>query len=413
MKSKYELTSEYIQSAWKSAIKSGNGVFSLPFDYVPPCINGELTDLYYWDTYFTNLGLFCDGFGEYALGNIENLKFCLRKFGCVPNICRANGAEVASQPPLLSLMIAYAYEQTHDNAALRSGYEALLCEYDFWMNERLAPNGLNRYGTNCKNEAQLVSIADWYAARVKKDIASLTRSEKVCLAQNSIAEGESGEDHTRRFGGIAMQVNPVDLNCYMYLFEQNMAFFCGILRISDKTLWLERAQSRLQKIREYCYDQSTGVYYDYNFVTKERTGIICAACYLPYVAGISSDVTALDKINRKLIYPYGAVSCEYFPPNGETYQWGYPNTWAPHNYYAYLANIRVGNTETAEKIRKNFLSVVADCFVKEKKLYEKYDAVSGGKATVDEYGTPEMLGWTAGVFQYFYKICKEKTENGF
>ena len=33
---------------------------------------------------------------------------------------------------------------------------------------------------------------------------------------------------------------------------------------------------------------------------------------------------------------------------------------------------------------------------------EKYDAIVGGKAVVDEYGTPEMLGWTAGVFQVLY-----------
>lgn len=385
----------------------------MPFDYVPPCVSGDLTDLYYWDTYFTNLGLFCDGLEEYALGNIEDLKYCLSKFGCVPNMCRANGAQVASQPPLLSMMIAYAYDQTHDVATLKDGYEALLSEYEFWMSERLAPNGLNRYGTNCKNEAQLVTIADWYAARVKKDISALTQQEKVRLAQNCIAEGESGEDHTRRFGGVAANINPIDLNCYLYLFECNAVRFSQILKTGDEVLWERRACTRLQKMREYCYDRDAGVYYDYDYVMGKHTGIICAACYLPYVAGISSDAIALDTINRKLICAHGVVSCEYYPPNGETYQWGYPNAWAPHNYYAYLANIRVGNIGTAEKIRKNFLSVVADCFVKEKKLYEKYDAVSGGKATIDEYGTPEMLGWTAGVYQYFYKKCKEKNKNGF
>lgn len=32
-------------------------------------------------------------------------------------------------------------------------------------------------------------------------------------------------------------------------------------------------------------------------------------------------------------------------------------------------------------------------------MFEKYDAVIGGAATVNEYGVPEMLGWTAGTFE--------------
>ena len=112
---KYEKTSEYIRTAWHSAVKErGANGFLLPYDYVPPCVHGELIDLYYWDTYFTNLGLFCDGLKEYALGNIENLKFCLRTFGKVPNMCRRDGAELASQPPLLFMMIADAYEHVQN-----------------------------------------------------------------------------------------------------------------------------------------------------------------------------------------------------------------------------------------------------------------------------------------------------------
>jgi hypothetical protein len=37
-------------------------------------------------------------------------------------------------------------------------------------------------------------------------------------------------------------------------------------------------------------------------------------------------------------------------------------------------------------------------------LWEKYDAVRGGMGVSTEYGTPEMMGWTAGVYVYF---CEE------
>ena len=401
---KYERTSEYISAAWHSAVKKGdaNGVL-LPYDYVPPCVDGEVIDLYYWDTYFTNLGLFCDGLKDYALGNIENLKFCLRKFGKVPNMCRENGAELASQPPLLSMMVSQAYEYTRDEAFLRDSYEALLREYEFWMTERIAPNGLNKYGTNCKEEERLKEVAFSYAQRVGRDISAYSDEEKIACAKNCLAEGESGEDHTRRFGGAAFDVNPIDLNCHLYMFEKNMAHFSDILGNGQSEEWLSRAQTRLSRIQKYCYDGDTGVYFDYNYVTGKRTGIYCAAGYLPYVAGIARDLDGLNLINQKLLCEYGVVSCEQLPPNGETYQWGYPNAWAPHNYFAYLANERAGNRAVAQEIVSKFLSVVADTFESQGKLYEKYDAVKGGKAHVNEYGTPEMLGWTAGVYQYFYK----------
>ena len=401
---KLEKTSEYIKASWHSAVKrrDANG-FALPFDYVPPCIDGELTDLYYWDTYFTNLGLFCDGLDRYAIGNIENLKFCLRREGKVPNMCRENGAELASQPPLLSMMVADAYERTQDKAFLQDSFEALLQEYTFWMTERISPNGLNRYGTNCRAEERLKEVAFSYAARVGKDISAYSDGEKIACAKNCIAEGESGEDHTRRFFGAALDINPIDLNCHLYTFERNMARFSDILENGQSGTWLARAQERLGKIRAHCYDAETGVYFDYNYVSGKRTGIYCAACYMPYVAGICSDREALDKINQRLLRPHGVVSCEELPPNGETYQWGYPNVWAPHNYFAYLANLRAGNGAVAQEIVGRYLLVVADTFEAHGKLYEKYDALAGGKALVNEYGTPEMLGWTAGVYQYFYK----------
>ena len=400
---KYRATSEYIKSAWRSAVKKKeNNGFALPFDFVPPCVDGVLTDLYYWDTYFTNLGLFRDGLGEYALGNIEDLKFCLRKFGKVPNMCRRDGAELASQPPLLSMMVSDAYAQYGDKDFLRDSCEALETEYRFWMTERLAQNGLNRYGTNCTDEERLKEVAAEYSKRVGRDISAYSDGEKISCARNALAEGESGEDHTGRFGGAAFDITPIDLNCHLYAFEKNMARFCGLLENGRSAEWEERAQTRLKKIRNDCYDESTGVYFDYNYRTGKRTGIVCAACYLPFAAGISCDLAALDAINRKLIRAHGVVSCEELPRNGETYQWGFPNAWAPHNFFAYLANARAGNKAAAQEIREKFLSVVADAFEKQGKLFEKYDAVVGGKALINEYGTPEMLGWTAGVYQYFY-----------
>ena len=65
----------YIKNSWLIAVKKKDvdKNFLLPYDYIPPCIEGDLINLYYWDTYFTNLGLYLDGLTQYAFNNIENL----------------------------------------------------------------------------------------------------------------------------------------------------------------------------------------------------------------------------------------------------------------------------------------------------------------------------------------------------
>ncbi|MFR6641122.1 MAG: trehalase family glycosidase [Christensenellales bacterium] len=57
-----------------------------------------------------------------------------------------------------------------------------------------------------------------------------------------------------------------------------------------------------------------------------------------------------------------------------------------------------------------WLNDVAGTFEKTGKLYEKYDGEKGGAATVNEYGVPEMLGWTAGTFEKMLAEYKRADE---
>ncbi len=407
---KYQKTHEYICAGWCKAVKKGNRDlnFALPFDFIPPCIDNGFIDLFYWDTYFTNLGLYVDGMEKYAYGNIENLKFCLRRFGCVPNVCRADGAKHASQPPLLFLMIKEQYNRSLDKEWLKDSYKVLKTEYAFWQSKRLAPNGLNRYWRNfdCERLGADESWIKWYSGRHGTHIIYLSEVEKIELQTHKTAEGEGGEDHTPRYGGKAADINPIDLNSYLYGFERQMMEFASILANGEVDIWSRRAETRLGLIRKYCYDSDTGVYFDYDYKRKQRTGVYCGACYLPFVFGISNDKGAVEKINEALLYMHGVVSCQNMSSDGDVYQWGYPNSWAPHNWWAYLANKRVGLQTEAVIIAERYCDNVSAEFNKSGKLYEKYDAVVGGKATVNEYETPEMLGWTAGVFSSFLDVLK-------
>ena len=114
------------------------------------------------------------------------------------------------------------------------------------------------------------------------------------------------------------------------------------------------------------------------------------------------DKAAFLRLADTLSRPYG-VLCVEKTEQKTVYQWGYPNSWAPDNFLAYAAAKAVGEEETAERIALCYLESVSAEFEKSGRLWEKYDAVCGGAATVNEYEVPEMLGWTAGVFEYFFK----------
>ena len=150
-----------------------------------------------------------------------------------------------------------------------------------------------------------------------------------------------------------------------------------------------------------------GLYYDYNFVTGKRSEINCSAQFMPFFAGLLNDKKVFNRLIDRLFMSYGVVCVEKVPSD-TVYQWGYPNSWAPDNYLAYVAAKACGEEEKAKEIADKYLNTVADAFEKTGRLWEKYDGVHGGVATVNEYDVPEMLGWTAGDFEYF---LKDKTED--
>ena len=68
---------------------------------------------------------------------------------------------------------------------------------------------------------------------------------------------------------------------------------------------------------------------------------------------------------------------------------------------------KLGLHNDSARIGNKYLSAVEDSFAATGKLWEKYDAVRGGKATVNEYTETEMLGWTAGVYNVIYDEIKQ------
>ena len=390
---------EYIETSWDKAVTEySSPSFCLPYSFVPPCINGEFRVLYYWDTYFTNVGLPADGRLDLALDNVHSLLYALKTFGCVPNCVKENGADYASQPPLLGLMIRDIYAVSKNDEWLASAVADLETEYAFWMRERITPIGLNQYAGNTQDESLLAGYYEYVAERLPLPM-DIDRREKALRGKHFLAEGESGEDFTPRYARHnALDYVQIDLNAHLYGVEDFLsAYYLGKDEAKSEE-YRARKEKRLALLNTYCYDEEQGVYFDYDFLAKKRSNVFCAACFLPWFYGFARNTVGLKMLFERLFGGNGIYAC--MDVGDRSYQWGYPNIWAPHQYFAYEALKRNGLTAEANRLAKGYVSLLASVFEKTGALWERYD--DGGVAPSLEYTTQEMLGWTAGVYNHFY-----------
>jgi alpha,alpha-trehalase len=221
-----EQISEYIRSHWDDSVRSGvtsPNVEPIPHAHTTPCIDGHFIALFYWDTYFANIGLLLQDRVELARSNCDAMIYLVNKKGFMPNSTFL-GDDTRSQPPYLSLMVREVYEKSGDRAWLESAVQALETEYSFWMEKRITPIGLNRHFHHADEEYLLNFYKGALVGRLKKR-PNLPREEQLYIAANYLGEAETGWDFNPRFAGRCGEFAPVDLNSNLYLYETNFAWF--------------------------------------------------------------------------------------------------------------------------------------------------------------------------------------------
>ena len=395
-------THEYIISHWQKAVILPENAETPSFyvkPFIPPCIDGPFKSLFYWDTYFTNKGLLADGRIEDAKNNVDNLLNAVDRFGFVPNALSAHLLKFCSQPPYLHFMVDDVYTATKDAEWLENAYFTLKKEYSFWQTERMTDTGLNRHFHHKLSEKDLIDFYGVVAGERLKLAESKTDKEKCVLADGFLAVAESGMDWTPRFGFCGDEILPVDLNANLYGLEKHLALWAAKFE-PQKSEFFEKAAEKRKALCNKYFLAENGLFYDYNYVTGKRSELNCSAQFMPFITGLISDKTAFNRLIDRLLMPNG-VLCVQKTEQKIVYQWGYPNSWAPDNFLAYTSAKKVGEYEKEQQIAETYLKTVSDEFSKSGRLWEKYDAAFGCAATVNEYEVPEMLGWTAGVFEYF------------
>lgn len=352
----------------------------LPKPYTVPSMKDSFQEMYYWDTYFTNKGLILTGNIDQAINNLENFAFLIEKFGYIPNGTRTPLLN-RSQPPFFGLAIKDVWTYLTDEQKKRFT-EALKTEYDFWLKRRTSEDGFVHY--DCEtNDEEYLAFTYFYERRV-----GIETPHTVERGRDIMAEAESGWDFSPRFPDGCTKYSPTDLNSLLYA----DAMLLSALDKDNVAYWLKQADMRKEKM---AFGQVDGVYFDYSYTQKQPSMVYNCTGFFPYFVGCSQDKSGFEKLLSELEYPYGIISAK---TEQKGFQWATPNGWAPLFYVCVAAAIAVGDEKSAKRIAEKYVRILDEIFEKTGALYEKYDVVTGKIGIGEEYGTPEMLGWTAGIY---------------
>ena len=391
----------------RPACKDNGTLIGLPYPYTTPCVNGMFQELYYWDTYFTNIGLLLIGMTEQAKHNIDNMLYLINRFEKMPNGNRTYYLN-RSQPPFLSQMVRELFNTTDDIRWLREyAYPALKTEYAFWMKKRSDPSGLNRYGCDLTREEEYLDVAAYFADRIARPLPD-SRDERVAWGKSMMALAESGWDCTGRFAMDAHEHIPVDLNSLLYLLETNMAYFATVLqKPSDASEWQRYADQRQNRMNAVLWNNNRRVFTDVHSQTNRSNELVSAAAFYPLFAGLATPEQAASTVQTLplLEYEHGLACCEQRDDSMHL-QWDFPNGWACLHYLVIQGLLRYGYEDDARRIAETYTRTVEREFERTGNLWEKYNVVTGTVSASFEYDTPPMMGWSAGVYLFCEAMLK-------
>ncbi|WP_106475606.1 alpha,alpha-trehalase TreF [Phytohalomonas tamaricis] len=384
---------------------------ALPAAYVVP--GGRFDEIYYWDSYFTMLGLLESGRSELVRDMVQNFAYLIDTFGHIPNGNRTYYLS-RSQPPFFASMVDLLAGVDGDDVYRRYLPE-LEKEYAYWMDgaDQLQPGEarrrvlrledgtlLNRYWDDLAEPRQEAYVED-------VETAEASSRDHAMVWRNLRAGAESGWDFSSRWlkDGKTLttirtiDIAPIDLNSLLYHLERTLVKANELAGHTDKIdHYRERAAQRLQAIRTRFWNAEQDYYGDYLWQEDKLTGVISAAMAFPLFYGIATPEQARGvaaTLERELLKPGGLSSTT--TTTGQ--QWDQPNGWAPSQWIAIEGLKRYDNTQLARTIASRWIHTNLERYNEEHKLIEKYNVINNQRAGGGEYPAQDGFGWTNGVLR--------------
>ncbi len=385
----------YITNYWPKLTrfhpKDDESLIGLPKPYLVSAFaeghEFDFNELYYWDSYFAVQGMLDGAHREMVMGILEDLLSLLERFGMIPNASRTYLTS-HSQPPLLTSFVWNIYDTYHPGKQwLTRAINLAKQEYQtVWM------------GTHKPNARQVYEgLSRYYDVNYVHDLA----------------EAESGWDMTPRFNRQAMDYIAVDLNALLYKYEMDFArFYRELDNKREAATWETLARHRQSVVDKLMWDDAKGLYYDYNYLKKRRSGVSSLAAYYPLWVGMASPQQAARLVRslRRFENKGGLATTDTVPLGQYTggmtpTQWAYPNGWAPLHFIVVEGLKRYGYQDDARRIAAKWLRTNLEWFNQHGVFLEKYNVVTPTKPPMKGlYPSQTGFGWTNAVFEHF---CRE------
>ncbi len=391
--------------------RQAGSLIGLPNAYIVP--GGRFREIYYWDSYFTMLGLQADKKYDMIGHMVDNFTFLLDSLGYIPNGNRTYYLS-RSQPPFYSLMVRLLADIRGDSLLVHY-LPAMEKEYQFWMD---GAEGLTK---ERPTHRRVVMINDNFVMNrywddrpsprpeaYKEDyhLTQQTDTTAETLYRNLRAACESGWDFSSRWFKDGKNLStihttdiiPVDLNSLMYHLEKTIAAAYGISGDSvQQKNFQQKADKRKEAIRKYCWNDAQHFYLDYDFIAGKTTEQLSLAAAFPLYFDISSAHEARQvakKLEEDFLQSGGLLTT--LANTGQ--QWDAPNGWPPLQWIAIQGLYQHGLDKLAEAIAQRWVDNNIRVYKNTGKLVEKYNVTDITlKAGGGEYPVQDGFGWTNGV----------------
>ncbi|HSC68780.1 MAG TPA: alpha,alpha-trehalase TreF [Cellvibrio sp.] len=407
---------EHINILWDiltrrpGAVVDTGTLIPLPKPYVVP--GGRFREIYYWDSYFTMLGLQASGRDDLVADMVENFSYLITTLGFIPNGNRTYYL-TRSQPPFYSLMVKLL-EAKQGKGTLQKYVNQLQKEYDFWMDGAatlthempahrrvvLLPDGsiMNRYWDDSATPRPESYIEDIELVKAHQIPLERYRDIRAAAESGWDFSGRWFKDHAKMTSIHTTEIIPVDLNALLYHHEKVLAE--AYQEVGNKKLqkkYAELAEQRRQALQRYMWDERDGFFHDYDFISKRVTHNKTLAAVFPLFFQMVDQQQAerVAQVIKQKFLKSGGVTTTL---NDTHQQWDAPNGWAPLQWITIRGLQHYQQHQLAETIQKRWVEVNLKVYKNTGKMVEKYNVYDIGlEGGGGEYPVQDGFGWTNGV----------------
>lgn len=412
---------QHLEDLWdvltREPAKAEGSLIELPYPYIVP--GGRFQEMYYWDSYFTILGLQTSGKIDLIENIADNFAHLIDQFGYIPNGNRTYFLG-RSQPPFFSLIVEVLREEKGDEI-LTKYLPVLEKEYDFWMQDK------EQVSTQNPESKRVVFLREFYylnrywdeydtprpeSYREDVELSETLSNSSEGFFRHIRAAAESGWDFSSRWFKDGQNMNtiettnilPVDLNCLLFNLERTI-FKAYLLTDNRKKIdkYFTLMNLRERAIKKYFFSNEKNFYFDYNFVTKKHTDVYSLAGIFPIFFNVARQIQVrkmVKIIETKFLKEGGLITTI----NNTKQQWDAPNGWAPLQYITYKGLIKYGFFDLANSIKTRWVQTNEKVYAQTGKMTEKYNVETPNtNAGGGEYPNQDGFGWTNGVYLKFLR----------